>query len=105
LFQDIHTEYLGVPYDQAAGWADSAYWTSHPVYLQNYVIGQSVASQTLAALRREFDYLFGKPQVGAWLVEHYYAPGASIPWTEKVLRATAAPLGNADLVSDLALSS
>jgi hypothetical protein len=101
LFQDVFAEYLGVPYDEALGWADSPFWTSHPVYLQNYVIGEAVASQTLAALRRHHGRLIGEPQVGAWLVEHYYAAGASLAWMEKVALATGVPLGTPDLVADL----
>jgi peptidyl-dipeptidase A len=101
LLQDVFTEYLGVPYDEVPGWADSPFWTSHPVYLQNYVVGEAVASQTLAALRRQHGRLIGEPHVGAWLVEHYYAAGASLPWMEKVARATGAPWGAADLVADL----
>ena len=101
LFQGVLEEYLGVPCDEVTGWADSPFWTSHSAYLQNYVIGEAAASQTLAALRRRYGRLIGEPQVGTWLVEHYYASGASLPWMEKLVRATGAPLGTADLIADL----
>jgi len=101
VLRDVYADYLGVPCDEAPGWADSAFWTSHPIYVQNYVIAEMVASQTLAALRRRFGRLVNEPRAGAWLVENYYAPGASLPWAEKVLRATGAPLSSADLVVDL----
>jgi peptidyl-dipeptidase A len=101
LFRDVFTQFMGVPYDEAPGWADSPFWTSHPVYLQNYVIGEAAASQSLAALRRRFGRLIGRPEVGAWLAEHYYAPGAGVSWTEKIVRATGASLGTADLAVDL----
>lgn len=101
LFRDIYSAHLGVPYDEVNGWSDNPFWTSHPVYLQNYLIGEAVASQTLAALRRRFGRLIGKPQVGAWLEEQYYTPGASLPWIQKVDRATGAPLSSTDLVTDL----
>jgi peptidyl-dipeptidase A len=101
LSRDVYADYLGVPCDGAPGWADSAFWTSHPIYVQNYVIAEMVASQTLATLRRWFGRLVNEPRVGAWLVENYYAPGASLPWAEKVLRATGGPLSSADLVVDL----
>jgi hypothetical protein len=100
LSRDIFSEYLALPHDQLPGWADSPFWTSHPIYLQHYVIAEAVASQTLAALRRRFERLIGEPRVGAWLVQHYYAPGASLPWTEKVVRATGAPLSSASLVAE-----
>lgn len=101
LSRNIYAEYLGVPYDQAPGWADNPFWTSHPVYLQNYIIAEVVASQTLAVLRRQFGRLIGEPRVGTWLAENYYAPGASFPWTDKVVRATGASLNSADLAADL----
>lgn len=101
LYRDVFSENLGVPYDEVPGWADNPFWTSHPVYLQNYIIGEAVASQTMAALRRRFGRLIGKPEVGAWLMEHYYAPGASVPWADKVARATGAPSCTSDLLADL----
>lgn len=101
LFRDIYSECLGVTYDETPGWADNPFWTSHPVYVQNYVIGEAVASQILAALKRRFGRLIGRPQVGAWLAEHCYTSGALVPWTDKIVRATGAPLGIVDLAADL----
>jgi oligoendopeptidase F len=101
LFRDVFSEYLGVPFDQSAGWADNPFWTSHPVYLQNYVIGEAVASQTLAALRQQFGRLIDRPEVGTWLVENYYAPGAALPWAQKLVYATGASLQTSDLLADL----
>jgi peptidyl-dipeptidase A len=101
LLQDTFAEYLGVPHDRAAGWADSPFWTSHPVYQQNYVVAEVVASQTLAALRRRFGRLIGESRVGAWLVERFYAPDALRPWLERVVRATGAPLSSFELAADL----
>jgi hypothetical protein len=101
LFRQIHSDILGVPFDMAPGWAYNPFWTSHPVYWQNYVIGHAIASQSLAALKQTFGSLAGKPEVGDWLMTHYYAPGAAIRWREKVHQATGAPLRGADLVADL----
>jgi hypothetical protein len=101
LYRDIYAEHLGVPYDETPGWAHNPFWTSHPVYVQNYVIGEAVASQILAALKRRFGRLIGKPPVGAWLAEHCYASGALLPWTDRILQATGAPLGSSDLAADL----
>jgi hypothetical protein len=103
LFQQVHSEYLGVPFDTASTWVQSPFWTSHPVYWQNYVIGQAIASQTLERLTCEFDRLTDNPGVGAWLVNHYYRFGGALPWMDKVLRATGAPLGTTALIQDLAI--
>ncbi len=101
LYRDVYSAYLGVPYDEAPGWADNPFWTSHPIYVQNYIIGEAVASQSIAELRRRFDKLIGEPKAGSWLAEWYYAPGGSSSWAEKVRSATGAALGTTDLVGDL----
>jgi peptidyl-dipeptidase A len=101
LLRDTYAEHLCVPYDQTPGWADGPFWTSHPVYLQNYVIAEVVASQTIAALRQQFGRLIGEPRVGTWLRRNYYAPGASLSWATKVDQATGAPLDSASLIADL----
>jgi Zn-dependent M32 family carboxypeptidase len=101
LFRSVHREILGVSYDMAPGWIENPFWTSHPVYLQNYVIGEAAASQTMATMRHKFDRLIGNPNVGAWLKEHYYALGAALPWEEKVKRATGVALGSGELLAEL----
>jgi oligoendopeptidase F len=101
LYRDIHSEHLGVSYDEVSAWSDNPFWTSHPMYLQNYVIGEAVASHTLAELRRRFGRVIHSPEAGAWLVAQYYAPGASLPWPQKVSRATGGPLRCDPLLSDL----
>ena len=102
LFQNVHSTCLRVPFDLAPGWATSPFWTSHPVYLQNYVIGGAIASQIVATLKGLFGRLIGQTEVGAWLSEHLYAAGAAVPWKDKILQATGAPLGSACLAVDLA---
>jgi hypothetical protein len=101
LYREIFAEHMGVPYDRIPGWAVDPFWTSHPIYWQNYVIGEAVASQTLSILRRQFGRLVDEPAVGAWLTQHYYGPGAALPWREKVRLATGALLSTTDLLADL----
>jgi hypothetical protein len=101
LFRQIHSDILGVPFDAAPGWAYNPFWTSHPVYWQNYVIGYAIASQSLVAIKHAFGSLAAKPEVGDWLMTHYYASGAAIRWRDKVRRATGAPLCAVDVVADL----
>jgi peptidyl-dipeptidase A len=104
LYRGVLSEYLGVPFDQAPGWADSPFWTSHPVYFQNYVIGEAMASQILVTLRQLFNRLIGEPRLGAWLTEHFYVPGAALSWATKISRATGSPLNTNGLATDLNLT-
>lgn len=101
LWRETMSAFALLPYDQADGWADNPFWTSYPVYLQNYVIAEAIASQTWAAWREAYNQIVGQPALGAWLVERYYAPGASVEWTDKVERATGRRLSAEALVEDL----
>ena len=73
--------------------------TASATYYNNYAVGSFVAAQVAAALAdhigqdvRSATYR-GDPQVGAWLIERYTAPGARRGWLELVEQATGAPLG------------
>jgi peptidyl-dipeptidase A len=101
IFQQIHEKHLGVPFDALRGWATDPYWTSHPVYWQNYLVGQAIASQSLNALRHQFGRLLDRPAVGGWLRRYYYGPGATLPWQEKVRQATGSALGVTAFLKDL----
>lgn len=100
LWCDAVDRYLGVPSDEHPGWAHNLFWLSHPIYLQNYVIGEVVASQTLTALRDQFGGLDNR-DIGAWLTAHYFEAGSSVPWRHKVVHATGAALSNDALVAEL----
>jgi oligoendopeptidase F len=100
LWCDVVDRFLGVPIDENPGRAHSLLWSSHPIYLQNYVIGEVVASQTLTALRDQFGGLDNR-DVGAWLTANYFEPGSSVPWRHKVVHATGATLSTDALVGEL----
>jgi peptidyl-dipeptidase A len=101
LWLETMAAFTLLPYDEADGWADSPFWTSYPIYLQNYVVAEAIASQTWAAWRQSYNQIVDQPALGAWLVERYYAPGASIEWTQKVERATGRRLSAEALIEDL----
>ncbi|MGE5561157.1 MAG: hypothetical protein ACM3XN_08970 [Chloroflexota bacterium] len=79
-------------------WAASPLYASHPAYLHNYFLGAMIAAQTIAHLKRSGRELF-TPATGQFLIESYYAPGRSIPWTEKVRRATGESLSASHLLT------
>jgi Zn-dependent M32 family carboxypeptidase len=57
------------------------------------------------AMRREFgtEDLSAEPRVAEWLTRHFYRPGQSVPWPEKVRRATGRPLDARALAEFLAV--
>jgi peptidyl-dipeptidase A len=74
---------------RAPDWAAKIHVATVPVYYQNYLLGELTASQLLGALGGS---VVGRPEVGAWLRERVFMPGARWRWDELVRRATGAPL-------------
>ncbi|HVE62920.1 MAG TPA: M2 family metallopeptidase [Mycobacteriales bacterium] len=120
--RDLYTE-LGKPgFDPDARWwehverfqllrrppgrADSPDWAAKlhlalaPVYYQNYVLGECLASQLAATVAQRGGRLYNDPATGRWLGEHVFGPGASLRWDHLVTRATGSPLSAAAFVQE-----
>jgi len=82
-------------------WAAKIHVVSAPVYYQNYLYGELVASQVQDALGGE-GALVDDTAAGTRLVERMFAPGASLRWDHLVEHATGAPLGARAFASQLA---
>jgi peptidyl-dipeptidase A len=74
-----------------ADWASKVHLASSPVYYQNYVLGELMASQILqhihARVMRARSYI-GDRAVGEFLVEKIFRPGARYEWNTMLKRAT-----------------
>jgi peptidyl-dipeptidase A len=77
-------------------WAAKIHLASTPCYYHNYMLGEMVASQILNAIirnvmkkdqLREISFV-GQSQVGAYLREKVFQPGASLEWNELLKHAT-----------------
>jgi peptidyl-dipeptidase A len=73
-------------------WASKIHLAASPVYYQNYLLGELMASQLDAAVRDRCGGFVGRPEAGAFLVERVFAPGASLPWMGLIESATGRPL-------------
>lgn len=78
-------------------WASKIHLSLSPVYYHNYLLGELMASQVTAALRREAGVpqgrsVAGQASVGAFFRDRIFAPGASVDWNELLVRATGEPL-------------
>jgi peptidyl-dipeptidase A len=89
-------------------WASKIHFSVAPVYYQNYLLGEIMASQLQRALLREFAgesepwaRYVESPRTGEWLRERLYRSGRRFEWRETVRRATGEPFGVAALVADL----
>ena len=75
-------------------WASKIHLTSSPVYYQNYVLGELMASQLLSYIQREIvdGGVFEGEEVGNYLVEQIFKPGSKWNWNTMLERATGEPL-------------
>jgi peptidyl-dipeptidase A len=79
-----------------ADWAAKIHIASYPCYYHNYQLGELLASQLQAYINRkilktgETDIvsLSKNPEIGAYLVEKVFRPGASYQWNDMIRRAT-----------------
>ncbi|HEX4491117.1 MAG TPA: peptidase M3A and M3B thimet/oligopeptidase F [Acidimicrobiia bacterium] len=83
-------------------WAAKIHLAVAPVYYQNYLYGELVASQVEAMLRREHGGLVDRPDVGRTLRDRIFRPGAAVRWDELIRRATGEPLTPKHLAAQLA---
>jgi peptidyl-dipeptidase A len=85
----------------APDWAAKLHLALAPVYYQNYLYGELVASQLQATLRTRAGGIVDRPEAGAQLVEEFFAPGLSVRWDTLVERATGEPLTARHLAAEL----
>lgn len=74
-------------------WAAKIHFSTAPVYYHNYLLGELMASQLTAHLRREVlrgrtGSIRGAEEVGEFFRERVFAPGASVDWNELLVGAT-----------------
>jgi peptidyl-dipeptidase A len=86
----------------APDWAAKIHLTAAPVYYQNYLYGELVASQLQATLQARAGGVVEEPAAGRLLVDEVFRPGASLRWDRLVERATGEPLTAAHLARQLA---
>jgi len=101
LWSRMQAKYLFVAQNLTPQWAAQSIYTTHPVYFQNYILAQMIAAQTIAYLQQKHGKLLNNAKVSKFLIKNYYAPGASIDWTEKIERATEQKLNAGALAREL----
>jgi peptidyl-dipeptidase A len=83
-----------------SAWAAKLHFTVAPCYYHNYMLGELLASQLHHSIAREILQtdpareigLVNRKEVGRYLREKVFAPGAVYPWEEMIRRATGEPL-------------
>ncbi|HEU5300794.1 MAG TPA: M2 family metallopeptidase [Acidimicrobiia bacterium] len=85
----------------APDWAAKVHLAVAPVYYQNYLYGELVASQLSASLTDRAGGIVGRPEAGRWLVEEFFSDGATRRWDDLVADATGEPLNARHLAAEL----
>lgn len=96
-FQLVHAS----PGRKSADWASKIHIAVAPVYYQNYLLGDVLASQLLATARKEFGGLVGVAAAGKFLVDRLFRPGSLLRWDSLIEAATGRALGPTDLAAEL----
>jgi peptidyl-dipeptidase A len=98
-FQLIHA-----PDDPPEGaWAAKIHLATAPVYYQNYLLGEMLASQLEAEVRHDDGGVIGSPQAGRFLAERIFRPGALLRWDALIEEATGRGLSAKDFADDFVL--
>ena len=86
----------------APDWAAKIHVALAPVYYQNYLYGELVASQLQSTLRARAGGIVDRPQAGALLVDELFAPGLRVRWDALIEQVTGEPLTARHLAAELA---
>lgn len=85
----------------APDWAAKLHVALAPVYYQNYLYGELVASQLQATLASRAGGIVDRPEAGALLVRELFSPGLAVRWDGLIERATGEPLTARHLAAEL----
>ena len=88
------------PDRSAPDWAAKIHVAVAPVYYQNYLLGEMLASQLRATCEARYGGLVGVRDAGRFLVDEVFRPGALKRWDELVESATGAPLSARAFAAD-----
>lgn len=101
LFARTEADILGGGLNMTSRWAANAWYVNYPVYWQNYVLADVIASQVHHHLDAEVGSLYTSPEAYNFVIQNYIAQGALVPWMEKIERATGKRLSAEALIQDM----
>jgi oligoendopeptidase F len=69
-------------------WAAKIHFTLVPVYYQNYLLGELTTSQLECYIEENVSTDLFSAEVGEWLKQEFFHPGARFHWNAKIEKAT-----------------
>ena len=104
LYWDLFEHIMRLPrHDDLKPWANEPSFVSAPVSVQNDLVGQLIAAQTIAFVERSYGEVVGNPTIAAFVTQNYLRFGSRYPWQELLKRGTDQALNPDHLFRDLAL--
>jgi len=106
LYWNLFERYMQLPrHDDIQPWAAIIHYTTHPVYLQNYLYADMIAAQTMHFLNKSYGSISGNPLVRAFLVQNYFRFGSRYNWRDLLKRGTDEKLNPDYLIQRLGIGS
>lgn len=104
LYWSLFEEYLSLaPHDDIYPWASLIYYTTHPVYMQNYLIADIVTAQTREYLISNYDVITKNQNFKSFIVQNYLRFGSRYGWRELLKRGTDSDLSPDVLIKSLGI--
>jgi peptidyl-dipeptidase A len=91
------------PGREAPDWAAKIHVAAAPVYYQNYLLGDMLASQLLRTCMEECGGLVNNVEAGRLLKERVFKSGSLMRWDALIEQATGGPLSARDLAEQVAV--
>jgi len=95
LWWDLVERYQMVPRPEgrhAPDWAAKIHLALYPVYYQNYMLGELMASQLNRTIAQRFGRLIDTPAAGEFLISELFQRGARADWDTTLAQVTGEPL-------------
>ena len=104
LYWDLFEKYLMLPrHDDIYPWASIIHYTTHPVYLHNYLYADMIAAQNISFLKDNYGSVIGNSETKSFLVQNYFRFGAKYDWRELLKRGTDSKLKPEYFIKSLGL--
>ncbi len=101
LMASVDSNILDCTYNTTPRWSSNGWYVSYPIYWQNYVLADFVASQVHHHLKENIGSLVKDKKAFEYVVENYISEGALVPWLEKIKLGTGEELNSRAIISDL----
>lgn len=104
LYWSLFEQYMYLPkHADIYPWASIIHYTTHPVYLQNYLYADIIAAQSLAFISEMYEGQMFKRTTGSFLNQNFYRFGSRYDWRDLFDRGTGEELDPSYFLNNLGL--